>query len=103
MRTEEVFDHNKSLKVDDLNSTGIERARLNVLMDISETLAMLTDLYGAVHGREIISKQQQQQMQAQQNQQYTGPQPVPPMNSPRGEQAQMRPVMMENDDPDCNG
>jgi hypothetical protein len=79
MRTEEVFDHNKSLKVDDLNSTGIERARLNVLMDISETLAMLTDLYGAVHGREIISKQQQQQMQAQQNQQqFTGPRPMPP-------------------------
>ena len=77
MRVEEVFEHHRSLKVEDLNSNGIERARLTVLMDISETLAMMTDLYGAVHGREIISRQQQQQMAQQNQQQFTGPRPMP--------------------------
>lgn len=76
MRTDEIMDSHKRVRIDDLNSNGLERARLAVLMDISETLAILTDMYGIVHGREFSTKPRQQP------QQNAGPQPVPQQMPP---------------------
>ena len=59
MRTDEVMENHKSIRIEDLNSNGIERARLGVLMEISETLSILTDMYGIVHGREFSTKPKQ--------------------------------------------
>ena len=58
MRIEEVFENNKKLptKVQLTTEEGRQLATLSVLTDISETLAMMLDMYGVVHGREVSLK-----------------------------------------------
>ena len=58
MRIEEVFENNKKLptKVQLNTEEGRQLATLSVLTDISETLAMMLDMYGVVHGREVNLK-----------------------------------------------
>lgn len=55
MRIDGIVEANKSLsKRCRLNTEeGRQMAMLSVLTDISETLAILTDLYGMAHGRVI--------------------------------------------------
>lgn len=57
MRIEDVAKANKELPKNCKLSTedGRQMAILSVLTDISETLAILTDLYGMSHGR-VVSK-----------------------------------------------
>lgn len=60
MRIEEVYQNNQNLKKLPLNTEeGRQKATLSVLTDISESLAMLIDLYGVVHGRVVSSKGEQ--------------------------------------------
>ena len=61
MRIEDVAKNNQDLpKKLKLNTEeGRQAATLSVLTDISETLALLTDLYAMVHGR-VISKNGEQ-------------------------------------------
>ena len=57
MRIEEVYQNNQNLKKLPLNTEeGRQKAMLFVMTDISESLAMLIDLYGVVHGRVVSSK-----------------------------------------------
>ena len=59
MRIEEVFQNNKDLTKNCRLETeaGRQKAMLSVLTDISETLAMMLDMYGVVHGRTISTKE----------------------------------------------
>ena len=59
MRIEDVVNNNKNLTNNcKLNTEeGRQLATLSVLTDISETLAMMVDLYGVIHGREINPRQ----------------------------------------------
>lgn len=57
MRIEEVYQNNQNLKNLKLSThDGREMATLAVLTDISETLAMMLDMYGVVHGRVVSMK-----------------------------------------------
>lgn len=58
MRIEEVFENNRKLptQVQLTTEEGRQLATLSILTDISETLAMMLDLYGVVHGREVSLK-----------------------------------------------
>lgn len=57
MRVDDVIKTNKELPQNCRLNTeeGRQMAMLAVLTDISETLAIIADLYGIVHGR-VISK-----------------------------------------------
>lgn len=60
MRIEEVYQNNQKLKELKLSThDGREMATLAVLTDISETLAMMLDMYGVVHGRVVSMKGEQ--------------------------------------------
>lgn len=63
MRIEDVVQNNKNLSKNcKLNTdAGRQTAMLSVLTDISETLAMLLDVYGVVHGREVNPRQRGRQ------------------------------------------
>lgn len=56
MRIDEMIENNKKLqKTYRINTEeGRQAAILSVMTDISETLALMVDLYGIVHGR-IVS------------------------------------------------
>lgn len=61
MRIEEVYQNNQRLKDLKLGTAdGRDKATLAVLTDISETLAMMLDMYGVVHGRVVSMKGEQQ-------------------------------------------
>lgn len=66
MRIDEVITSNKNLSQNCRLNTeeGRQMATLSVLSDISETLAILTDLYGIVHGR-VVSKNEGNNAQQQ--------------------------------------
>ena len=58
MRIDEVIENNKKLQKNYRINTeeGRQAAILSVMTDISETLAIMVDLYGIVHGRIVSSK-----------------------------------------------
>ena len=58
MRIDEVIENNKKMQKNcRLNmEEGRQAAILSVMTDISETLAIMVDLYGIVHGRIVSSK-----------------------------------------------
>lgn len=66
MRIDEVITSNKKLSQNCRLNTeeGRAIATLSVLSDISETLAILTDLYGIVHGR-VVSRNEDSNAQQQ--------------------------------------
>jgi fumarylacetoacetate (FAA) hydrolase family protein len=67
MRADEIIENNKKIASGSLKTTvEIERATLSVLTDISETLAMMTDLTASIYGREILNKKQLEQIRQQQ-------------------------------------
>ena len=57
MRIDEVIENNKKLqKTYRINTEeGRQAAILSVMTDISETLAIMVDMYGIVHGRIVSS------------------------------------------------
>jgi len=57
MRIDEVIENNKKLQKQYRINTeeGRQAAILSVMTDISETLAIMVDLYGIVHGRIVSS------------------------------------------------
>jgi hypothetical protein len=57
MRIDEVIENNKKMQKNYRINTeeGRQAAILSVLTDISETLAIMVDLYGIVHGRIVSS------------------------------------------------
>ena len=59
MRSDEVAKNNQDLSNNlPLNTdAGRQKAILSVLTDISETLALMVDLYAAVYGRVISRKE----------------------------------------------
>ena len=59
MRSDEVAKNNQDLSNNlPLNTdAGRQKAVLSVLTDISETLALMVDLYAAVYGRVISRKE----------------------------------------------
>ena len=59
MRSDEVAKNNQDLSNNlPLNTdAGRQKAILSVLTDISETLALIVDLYAAVYGRVISRKE----------------------------------------------
>lgn len=65
MRIDEIVKNNLEMqKKCPLNTEeGRQMAMLSVMTDISETLAILTDIYGAVHGRVIVKKDDQDAQQ----------------------------------------
>ena len=67
MRADEIIENNRKIGNGSLKTeVDIARATLSVLTDISETLAMMTDLTASIYGREILNKKQLEQIRQQQ-------------------------------------
>ena len=61
MRTNEVIENNKKLQ-EQFNGfkdeKSIRLATLSVLTDISETMALFTDLFANIYGRQIMNNEE---------------------------------------------
>lgn len=66
MRADEIIENNQRIGSKVLKTElDVAKATLSVLTDISETLAMMTDLTASIYGREILNKKQIEQMRKQ--------------------------------------
>ena len=67
MRADEIIENNQRIGSKVLKTElDVAKATLSVLTDISETLAMMTDLTASIYGREILNKKQLEQIRQQQ-------------------------------------
>lgn len=66
MRADEIIENNQRIGSKVLKTElDVAKSTLSVLTDISETLAMMTDLTASIYGREILNKKQIEQMRKQ--------------------------------------